>query len=323
LFLDDDVVPEPDLLEVHLEWHSLDEALAVLGDYRMPPQDGTSLYQLSNWVWWENLFRQRVLPGHPPGYRDFCTGNVSLRKTDFLKVGGLDSNFRGYGGEDFELGYRLLQAGVQLVSERRAKAHHLHRGSEAGRLKTAGQEAQGDRLLGLKHPELRNGLRLNWLPSGRTGKIARLGLYAPFIGDRLLGPAQLLLGLMAKLRMRRRWLVLFSALQNYTYWRGVRRAFGSAGEWEAYQSDSPVDPEQTLDITDGLPKVLPPIWINGPSYLNIVYRGQKLGTVRLPHYIGDPLPEYLADNILHQLYYQLWLILDQEKLNSFSGYRFF
>jgi GT2 family glycosyltransferase len=323
LFLDDDVIPEPDLVKRHLEWYKQDEAIAVLGDYRMPLQDDTSLYQLSNWMWWEKMFYNRALPEHQPGYHDFCTGNVSLRKEDYLKVGGLDTNFRGYGSEDYELGYRLLKAGVRFIIEPRAKASHLHYGSEAKRLKASGQEAHGERLLGLKHPELRNSLRTNWMPSGRAGKVAWLGLHAPFIGDRLLGPSLRLLTLFAKLKMRRRWLMLFSRLQDYTYWRGVRQAFGSAMAWQGYRMESPTDPEQTLDITDGLPQSLPPIWINGPSSLTVTYRGKKLGTIRLPHYIEEPLPEYLANMILQQLQHQLWTILDQEKLDIFAGFRFF
>lgn len=319
VFLDDDVVPEPDLLAIHLEWHAQGQPLAVLGDYHMPDQDGKSLYHLSNWVWWEKLFMRRALPQHRPGYRDFCTGNVSLRKTDFLRVGGLDSGFRGYGGEDYELGYRLLEAGVRLVSDGRANARHLHHGSVAGRIRATSQEAHGDRLLGLKHPELRNGLRLHWLPGGRIGKAARLGLYAPFLGDFLLEPGLWLMAFLEKIKLRRRWLVVFNYLQAYAYWRGVRQAFGSVNEWKYYQADTPDEVEQTLDLTDGLPQNLADIWINGPSRLTLTYQGEELGTVRLYDYIDEALPKYLADNIANQLYSKLWLLLDQEKLNKVSS----
>jgi GT2 family glycosyltransferase len=44
----------------------------------------------------------------------FWTGNCSVSAADFWRVGGFDEDFRGWGGEDIELGYRLYQAGVSL-----------------------------------------------------------------------------------------------------------------------------------------------------------------------------------------------------------------
>jgi hypothetical protein len=46
----------------------------------------------------------------------FWTLNVSINATDFRAVGGFDDDFRGWGGEDLELGYRLSRhRGVAFV----------------------------------------------------------------------------------------------------------------------------------------------------------------------------------------------------------------
>ncbi|PKL75222.1 MAG: family 2 glycosyl transferase, partial [Candidatus Melainabacteria bacterium HGW-Melainabacteria-1] len=41
----------------------------------------------------------------------FATGNVSVAREILLRLGGFDEAFSGYGFEDLELGYRLMQAG--------------------------------------------------------------------------------------------------------------------------------------------------------------------------------------------------------------------
>lgn len=50
----------------------------------------------------------------------FWTLNCSLRADDFWAVGGFDEEFRGWGVEDLELGYRLYRHGVTLQVSRDA-----------------------------------------------------------------------------------------------------------------------------------------------------------------------------------------------------------
>ena len=42
-------------------------------------------------------------------------GNVSMRRECFIKAGGFDSRFIHWGGEDFELGYRLIKQGLKVA----------------------------------------------------------------------------------------------------------------------------------------------------------------------------------------------------------------
>ena len=321
VFLDDDVVPDPQLLAVHMRWHSQNRAQAVLGDYRLVREQRHSLYHLGAWAWWEDKYYHRALPGRQPGYRDFCTGNVSLRRVDFMAVGGFDTAFRGYGGEDYELGYRLQGAGVALIADRNAQARHYHRTTVAGVLHASRQEAYGDVLLGRKHPELRPGLRLARIPDGHYGLLARLALHVPHIGDRMMAPIQhLLLPLYERAKMRKRWRKWFDHLRGYAYWRGVRDVFGSWRALMDYQLDAPTIPEQHVDISDGLPEVLPPIWVDGPSRVIVTFRGQQLGTIWLHAAIEVPIREYLARQMIEQLSPQLWLTLSHDQSLPWSSY---
>lgn len=300
VFLDDDVVPEPELLAVHAGHHRAGARQAVLGDCLVVRERRDSLYHLGVWAWWEDTYQRRALPGRQPGYRDFCAGNVSLRRADFLNVGGFDPAFRGYGGEDFELGYRLLRAGVTLVADRSARARHYHRTTVAGVLKATRQEGQGDVLLGRKHPELRAGLRLMSIPRDRYGLLVRTAVQAPAVGDRIVALLQRTLPLFERVQMRRRWLAYFNHVRGYAYWRGVRDALGSWAALLTYRAGATPLPHQQLDISAGLPANLPPLWVDGPSTLDITYHGKLLGTLRLPDAIEEPLRPYLARQLIEQ-----------------------
>src|SRR5438874_6803357 len=58
LFLDDDVVPDPDLLATHLSLHASRDRIAVLGDCEIVRSDG-SLCELAMWSWWADTNHRR------------------------------------------------------------------------------------------------------------------------------------------------------------------------------------------------------------------------------------------------------------------------
>ncbi|MCZ7420561.1 glycosyltransferase [Verrucosispora sp. WMMA2121] len=54
----------------------------------------------------------------------FFTCNVSVPSVDYKRVGGFNEEFRGWGLEDSELGYRLERSGTQLVFDDESFAYH-------------------------------------------------------------------------------------------------------------------------------------------------------------------------------------------------------
>lgn len=318
VFLDDDVAPEPELLAAHLGRHEQCSSVAVLGDFPVAREGPPSLCHLGVWAWWEDLIYQRALPGHRPTYHDFCTGNVSLRREDFDRVGGFDTRFRGYGGEDYELGYRLLRAGVRFVIDPRARAWHHHHASVAGILRATRQEAHGDILIGRKHPELRAGLRLMEIPAGRYGLLVRLALQAPVVGDRFMSLVQRVLPILERTQMRRRWLSWFGHLRGYAYWRGVRDVLGSWDALLAYRAQAAPIRQAKLDIRDGLPAELPPLLIEGPSLLTITWGERYLGELHLPGALQSPSHAVLADRMIRRLWEWLWMPPSQAAAEPFS-----
>jgi GT2 family glycosyltransferase len=66
----------------------------------------------------------RCKDGADLDFRSFYTGNISL-KTAFLREHGVfDEDFKGYGFEDTELGYRLEKGGLRLLYNSAAVGYH-------------------------------------------------------------------------------------------------------------------------------------------------------------------------------------------------------
>lgn len=65
-------------------------------------------------------------------YIFFWTGNVSARREHILQVGCFDENYKGWGVEDIDLGYRLFLKGLTFSVNMEAKAIHLPHEIETG-----------------------------------------------------------------------------------------------------------------------------------------------------------------------------------------------
>ncbi|MGW5555914.1 galactosyltransferase-related protein [Micromonospora sp. NPDC003944] len=55
----------------------------------------------------------------------FWTANVFADTAQLRAVGGFDGQFRAWGAEDVDLGYRLYRGGAHFTFNRRAKALHI------------------------------------------------------------------------------------------------------------------------------------------------------------------------------------------------------
>src|SRR5262249_24694845 len=122
LFIDDDVQAEPELLQAHLECQRTHANTSVIGSVTMPWGDTSEPFL-------RYLRDHRILNPYTPakGPIDFSyyhTCNVSTPTQLLLKVGGFNENFRIYGMEDIELGYRVQKAGSRMVFAENARALH-------------------------------------------------------------------------------------------------------------------------------------------------------------------------------------------------------
>jgi len=124
VFIDDDVVPEPELLEEHARsHHKAGKDVVVLGPLLTP--EG---FDMTPWVRWEQemlmkQYRAMLRGDWTATARQFYTGNASLRRSHILAAGGFDEGFRR--AEDVELAYRLADKGLDFVFNMQAAGMHF------------------------------------------------------------------------------------------------------------------------------------------------------------------------------------------------------
>ena len=127
VFTDSDMVPTPALLEKHRDFHRRDPRpqAALLGYmdwYPALPVTRFMRHIVEDSAW---QFGYRALTdGAPATWGYFYGGNSSVKR-EFLAAHGLhDESFAR--AEDVELGYRLSQAGMELVYDASAVNQHNH-----------------------------------------------------------------------------------------------------------------------------------------------------------------------------------------------------
>jgi GT2 family glycosyltransferase len=122
LFLDDDVLPLPDLLLEHLQAHAGRPDTVVVGPM-LPPIN----WSRPGWVRWEERllqvqYRELVEGKYPCTPRQFYTANASLSRRLFHEAHGFDPAFLR--AEDVELAYRLRDLGARFIFTPSARVLH-------------------------------------------------------------------------------------------------------------------------------------------------------------------------------------------------------
>jgi GT2 family glycosyltransferase len=260
IFLDDDIEPVPAFVEAHVRMHRQHEARVVIG-YSVPmPQDPLDFYGIEVRNWWQGTFRTMREPGHRYTYRDVLSGNLSIGRKLWTQVGGFDPAFRNSGGEDYELGVRLLKVGATLAFAADAKGFHRDLPDLDDSFQRTRQNGRADVLIAQRHPELRSGLTLSRFEamSSRHRLVCTLAFESPLMGDRLAAGLRRVLDALERTRLRYHWQWICGVLRAYWYWRGVAEQVGDRQALIRLLQGSPAVAgpsglEIELDLGDGLP----------------------------------------------------------------------
>ena len=121
LFLDSDVIPEPDLLAATAALFARPDVLAATGRYtEIPANDGRFARYKARWTWhcWERTGAARGESSHLQG------ALAAVRASAFAAVGGFDERYRGGNVEDYELSHRLQGQGVRIVFDDQIGGRH-------------------------------------------------------------------------------------------------------------------------------------------------------------------------------------------------------
>lgn len=140
LLLDDDGLLPADFVARHRQRHEQEPGHLVVGSvrrveyigeeefWRLPPLHGVSEHR---------TFEKRMellAAGVPPWNFAPCSNHVSVAREALLAVGGYEEEYYGWGVDDVDLTYRLLEAGVPLLLDAEMLIYHQeHPYSEATR----------------------------------------------------------------------------------------------------------------------------------------------------------------------------------------------
>ena len=261
LFLDDDIEAMPRLVESHTRAHQERSGCAVMGPYPPKLQGGTRFFDVEVRSWWEEKFYQMGLPTHRFTYEDLLSGNLSLDADLFARLGGFDSAFGNCGGEDYELGMRLLNAGVSFVVAPDAVGYHYeHETNNLDRsFRRARQEGRSDVLIGQRHPELRPLLHIKdyETPYSLADKIlTTIAFFWPAAVDLLAAGLRKSLDFLESLGMRTTWRWVRAKLRGYWYFRGVIDELKSRSAISSFMQGGPArtdlgENEIELDLQEG------------------------------------------------------------------------
>ena len=122
IFMDDDMLPMPEMFASHVDLLKSDPSNVVLGKL-MPWGKGAR----GGWNRWE----ERVYAKHyaavesnkrPPSGRRLYSGNFAIWRENFIRAGGFDETLKR--GEDVELGFRLERSGAKFHFSPGSAAYH-------------------------------------------------------------------------------------------------------------------------------------------------------------------------------------------------------
>ena len=134
LFLDDDVVPGPDLVEGHARHHDEASGLVVLGYMPNDPSPLADVEQAIAGIYSDAYEATTTYYERHPDriLHRLWGGNFSIERTTGLEVGMVSEIDQARGHEDREFGLRCVRHGLTGVFDRSLHAEHRYRRSLRG-----------------------------------------------------------------------------------------------------------------------------------------------------------------------------------------------
>jgi len=230
LFLDDDMIAQPDLLAVHLEQHRQRPGTIIIGHLPVHPDSPPSYLTLGLARWVDRRHQLLSQPGAPVPVDEVLTGQMSMAREIFQRLEGFDTRFTAggtFGGEDVELGWRARDRGVAVVYQPRAVSQQVYRKTFTALCRNIRDAAAADSLMAAVHPGVAAHLPLGQMDSMPLGQrlALRTTLKQPRMCAALFSPLLALLNLAAARGWSARiWEHLHGIARAHLYGLGMRDA---------------------------------------------------------------------------------------------------
>ncbi len=181
IFLDDDMLVEPDLIEKHIQYHTERPGIIVSGNGYRNPENAN--YDFGKYL----IQMEEGWKAKSPGNGEitlerfnFTSCNMSLPQNIFENLNGFDTRFPD--GEDFDFAIRAINKGIPVVYDNTLVAWHNDWPDIKSFIRRQSEYAKAKREIAKVHPEyLSNFPRL--LPKAGKGykKYMAYLLYHPLI----------------------------------------------------------------------------------------------------------------------------------------------
>jgi glycosyltransferase involved in cell wall biosynthesis len=213
LFVDDDVVADPNLVAEHLQAQHAHRGVVGIGRIdRILPHRAPRWARLQAMAWHGHFDR---LADRTPTWNDCYAGNLCVPRDAFLRVGGFAADIEV--GHDVELAYRLTRAGLTVVHVPKALVAEDNRETLRHFVADARRRGRANWQFYERHPEL-----LPQLPLGgaremdwRWRALRRL-LVAAKVPPLLVASFRRLIPRSSRAA---RW---YRFVYSYCHWRGIR-----------------------------------------------------------------------------------------------------
>ena len=215
LFLDDDIIAEPELIAEHLHLHHHHERVIGLGQMSLHFENPENWFINTYLSGWREHYDELNQGTREPSWHDCYAGNVSIPRSVFLEVGGFAEDIRR--SHDVELGYRLQQHGLRYVYLAKAIGIQDEHKSVKELIADLEKSAAAWAILCERHPGMYPYL-LGSMMQGLRESLLREIFWRIGISPYALAKFG---GVFGKSSWGRKW---FRFVNQYCHWRGFRRA---------------------------------------------------------------------------------------------------
>jgi glycosyltransferase involved in cell wall biosynthesis len=226
LFIDDDMIATPEMLEEHGRSHR-EGADAVVGDF--PVELGSRRGFLSESIARQEIWERDELILSP---FEVFSGHISVKRSAFEAVGRFDEEYTAngkYGNEDIDFGQRLLRHGYRIRRNPKAVCYQRSLVGPHEYMRRARSVAEADVQFADKHPELAEELferRGLGKISRKLELLSRAPLLPQILGTLVVSASAV--ALRTPFRSSRSLAYLFNAAYLVTYWSALRALVRSA-----------------------------------------------------------------------------------------------
>lgn len=215
LFLDDDIIADPELVAEHLRLHHEKQRVVGIGKMSLQLAGKTNWYIETYAKGWQQHYEELLSGGRTPDWTDCYGGNFSIARSDFLEAGGFARDIRR--SHDVEFGYRLQKHGLTFVYLPLASGSQDEHKGISDLIKDLEKSGAAWVVLCRHHPGMYPYLFGSMVHGGREALLREI-LWRLRISPSTLAAIG---GLFRNTSLSRKW---FRLINQYSYWRGIRRS---------------------------------------------------------------------------------------------------